>query len=80
MNEAPLNTDPGHWAHRFFPIAAAGAPEDVARLVVLLAAGLADSLSGRYLSVADDVPALSARADEIRAGDLLVLRLRTPAP
>ena len=68
---------PGHWAHRFFPSAAAGSADEAARLVVLLASGLADALSGRYLSVADDVQSLVAREAEIRAADLLVLRLRT---
>jgi NAD(P)-dependent dehydrogenase (short-subunit alcohol dehydrogenase family) len=70
---------PSHWAHRFFPTAASDSPADAARLVVLLASGVADALSGRYLSVADDVPALAAGADEVRANDLLVLRLRTAA-
>jgi NAD(P)-dependent dehydrogenase (short-subunit alcohol dehydrogenase family) len=68
---------PGHWAHRFFPTAATGTAAEAARLVVLLASGVADGLSGRYLSVTDDVPALAARAAELRATDRLVLRLRT---
>ena len=51
-------------------------PELAAELVLLLASGQADALSGRYLSVYDDVPALIARAEEIRRGDLYTLRLR----
>jgi NAD(P)-dependent dehydrogenase (short-subunit alcohol dehydrogenase family) len=51
-------------------------PECAAELVLLLARGEADGLSGRYLSVYDDVRALIARADEIRRDNLYTLRLR----
>lgn len=51
-------------------------PECAAELVLRLARGEADSLSGRYLSVYDDVGALIARADEIRRDNLYTLRLR----
>jgi NAD(P)-dependent dehydrogenase (short-subunit alcohol dehydrogenase family) len=50
--------------------------DPAARLVVTLASGAADSLSGRYLDVArDDVAALVARAEDIRQRDLLTLRI-----
>ena len=39
-----------------------------------LAAGDADSLSGRHLSVHDDLDALLARVQEVRSRDLYVLR------
>jgi NAD(P)-dependent dehydrogenase (short-subunit alcohol dehydrogenase family) len=51
-------------------------PDCAADLVTLLAQGQADGLSGRYLSVYDDVPALIARAEEIRRDNLYTLRLR----
>jgi NAD(P)-dependent dehydrogenase (short-subunit alcohol dehydrogenase family) len=51
-------------------------PDSAADLVLLLAEGTADSLSGRYVSVYEDVPALIARAEEIRRDNLYTLRLR----
>jgi NAD(P)-dependent dehydrogenase (short-subunit alcohol dehydrogenase family) len=50
-------------------------PERGAVLVVRLAAGQADALSGRYLTVHDDLDALIERAAEIRRDDLYMLRL-----
>jgi NAD(P)-dependent dehydrogenase (short-subunit alcohol dehydrogenase family) len=52
-------------------------PEAAARLIVYLASGQADALTGRYLGVADDIPALVRRAAEITERDLLTMRLRT---
>jgi NAD(P)-dependent dehydrogenase (short-subunit alcohol dehydrogenase family) len=54
-------------------------PERSAHLVLRLAAGHADALSGRYLTVDDDLDALAARAAEIQRDDLYTLRLREPA-
>jgi NAD(P)-dependent dehydrogenase (short-subunit alcohol dehydrogenase family) len=51
-------------------------PECAADLVLLLAQGKADALSGRFLSVYDDVRVLVARAEEIRRDNLYTLRLR----
>ena len=51
-------------------------PERAAELVVFLASGRADALSGRFLGPEDDREALVRRADEIREQDLLVLRPR----
>jgi NAD(P)-dependent dehydrogenase (short-subunit alcohol dehydrogenase family) len=51
-------------------------PERVGQLVVYLAAGLADRLSGRFIHVLDDVAELARRADVIERDDLYVLRLR----
>jgi len=49
-----------------------------ARLVVTLASGAADALSGCYFDVeTDDVAALVARAEEIRQRNLLTLRIAT---
>jgi NAD(P)-dependent dehydrogenase (short-subunit alcohol dehydrogenase family) len=51
-------------------------PELGASLVVFLAGGGGDRLSGRFLHALDDVQELLARIDEIEGGDLYALRLR----
>jgi NAD(P)-dependent dehydrogenase (short-subunit alcohol dehydrogenase family) len=51
-------------------------PERAGRLVVELATGRADALSGRFLHVLDDLDDLVARADEISRDDLYALRFR----
>jgi hypothetical protein len=45
-------------------------------LLVRVAAGEADPLSGRFLHAEDDLDELLADADRLVAGDLLTLRLR----
>ncbi|HSS90185.1 MAG TPA: SDR family oxidoreductase [Streptosporangiaceae bacterium] len=52
-------------------------PEEVVRLIIALASGRADRLSGRHLSVTDSLDALLPRIDEIERDDLHTLRLRT---
>lgn len=47
-----------------------------ARLVVRLASGEADALSGRFLHALDDLDDLIEREDEVRRRDLYTLRLR----
>ena len=51
-------------------------PSLAGKLVVQLASGRADALSGRFLHVLDDLDELIARADEVRADDLYALRMR----
>jgi NAD(P)-dependent dehydrogenase (short-subunit alcohol dehydrogenase family) len=51
-------------------------PERVAGLVVLVATGRADALSGRFLFALDDIEDLIRRAEEIRREDLYTVRLR----
>jgi NAD(P)-dependent dehydrogenase (short-subunit alcohol dehydrogenase family) len=51
-------------------------PERAGRLVVELARGRADALSGRFLHVLDDLDDLIARADEISRDDLYALLFR----
>lgn len=51
------------------------APEVAAELVTQLACGAADALSGRYISVADDLQELIASAEDIRRGEHHVLKL-----
>jgi NAD(P)-dependent dehydrogenase (short-subunit alcohol dehydrogenase family) len=57
-------------------------PERSADLVLRLALGHADAMTGRYLTVDDELDALIARAAEIQQDDLYTLRLRDgqPAP
>ncbi|MBN2405764.1 MAG: SDR family oxidoreductase [Coriobacteriia bacterium] len=71
-------------ARRWFPqiyehVARGGTgqpPELAADLVVFLASGKADALSGCFISIDDDVTAMVSRAEEIRANELYTLRLR----
>lgn len=49
-------------------------PEVVADLVLNLASGRADMLSGRLFSVSDNFDEIVRRADEVRSADLYVLR------
>jgi NAD(P)-dependent dehydrogenase (short-subunit alcohol dehydrogenase family) len=55
-------------------------PAQAAQLILELASGRGDCLSGRHLTVADDLDTLLGRSDEIRRGDLHTLRLCTGAP
>ena len=72
----------GEAGRRWRPWIAATAPEDytpaerVAGLLVRIAVGDADPLSGRFLHARDDLDALLADAARITADDLLTLRLR----
>ena len=49
-------------------------PEQAVELILRLAAGHGDSLSGRHLSVDDDLDAILARIHEVREHDLYLLR------
>jgi hypothetical protein len=51
-------------------------PETAAKLVVRLATGEADVLTGRYIGVHDDLEAMLRRSEEIVRGDLHTLRIR----
>ena len=51
-------------------------PDVVAGLVLTLASGRVDSLSGRLFSVGEDVDEIVRRADEVRANELRLLRVR----
>jgi NAD(P)-dependent dehydrogenase (short-subunit alcohol dehydrogenase family) len=52
-------------------------PEEAARLILALASGRADRLSGRHLSVTDSLDVLLPRIEQIERDDLHTLRLRT---
>jgi NAD(P)-dependent dehydrogenase (short-subunit alcohol dehydrogenase family) len=51
--------------------------EQVVSLVLFLASGRADRLTGRFLSALEDVAQMVAQAEEIEQGELYTLRLRT---
>jgi NAD(P)-dependent dehydrogenase (short-subunit alcohol dehydrogenase family) len=51
-------------------------PDQAADLILRLTAGRGDRLSGRHLTVTDDLDALLARIDQIQREDLHTLRLR----
>jgi len=59
-----------------FPVDAYVPPEQAARLCVRLATGRYDALSGRFLTVADDLDAILQRAGDIQAQELHTLRLK----
>ena len=50
-------------------------PERVEQLVLFLASGRGDALSGRFLHALDDFEELAERADEIRRNNLFAVRL-----
>ena len=52
--------------------------ERAAEFICRLASGQGDRLSGRYLTVFDDLRELAEQAEEIRHADLLTLRIQTP--
>ena len=72
----------GDAGRRWRPWIASVSPEDytpaerVAGLLVRIAAGDADPLSGRFLHARDNLDELLADASRITADDLLTLRLR----
>lgn len=68
------------WARRQFAEGRGADPDRAAELVVQLAAGRGDSLSGRHLSVHDDLDFLLERVDDIRRDDLCTLRVRELRP
>jgi NAD(P)-dependent dehydrogenase (short-subunit alcohol dehydrogenase family) len=50
-------------------------PERIGNLVVELASGLGDVLTGRYIDAHNELTDLLARADQIREADLYMLRV-----
>jgi NAD(P)-dependent dehydrogenase (short-subunit alcohol dehydrogenase family) len=55
----------------------ASPPELAAHLVLVLASGRADALSGCFIGIGDDVVKMVSRAEEIQRDGLHTLRLRT---
>jgi len=64
------------WLRRELAEGRGAEPHRAAQLVVQLAAGRGDSLSGRHISVHDDLDLLLERLDDIRRDDLCTLRVR----
>ena len=67
------------WLPAFSKVFAEGRdepPEALARLIVALASGRADVLSGRLLDSRSDLDEMISHAEEISRDDLHVLRLR----
>ncbi len=65
------------WFQEFFGEGRDDPPEGAVQLVLFLASGKGDALSGRFISARDDVVELVRRAEEIQQGELHTLRLRT---
>jgi NAD(P)-dependent dehydrogenase (short-subunit alcohol dehydrogenase family) len=77
--DAPTDSDAGKaaaWIRQEVLNGHAVSPEQAAAFVVTLASGAADALSGRYVTVHDDLPYLLSRAEEIGQHDLYTLKLR----
>jgi len=64
------------WAPSVFGTDAHVPLERAAELVLVLASGQADMLSGCYVDVYDDINMLIRRAEEIRRDDLYMMRIR----
>ena len=79
MTEYSLNSEAGQrwlpWFRRIFDEGIDVPAERPARLVLELASGKADALSGRLVSVFDDLILLCVHASEIDEKDLYLLRL-----
>ena len=81
MSEVTAQPDVAHWMqNRGFvfdieqdPIP----PERAGTVVVHMASGYADALSGRFITVQDDLAELVSSADSIRGNDLLTLRVES---
>jgi NAD(P)-dependent dehydrogenase (short-subunit alcohol dehydrogenase family) len=82
MAEEALTSEAGRrWMGWFRDIFDAGrdvTPEHAAELVLWLARGRGDALSGRFIARGDDLEDLRRRADAIVAADELALRVRRP--
>lgn len=79
---APADSPPGRlrdWARRELAEGRGAQPDQVAQLVLRIATGEVDRLSGRHLSVHDDIGFLLAHTDRILQDDLCVLRRRNPS-
>jgi hypothetical protein len=62
------------WARRELAEGGGAEPGQAVELRLRLAAGDGDALSGRHLSVHDDLDTVLDRLAEVRAGDLYVMR------
>jgi len=63
------------WVRKQYEAGHAVPAEAAVKSILFLASGAGDALSGRYLTVFDDLAILTASAEAIRRDDLLTLRL-----
>jgi NAD(P)-dependent dehydrogenase (short-subunit alcohol dehydrogenase family) len=79
MTEHVLESEAGKkwlpWFRKLFDQGRDVPAEKAAQLVVQLASGRADALSGRFLGVADDLAKLLGRLEEVKRGGLYALRV-----
>jgi len=76
LTEHVLAVEPGQrWFSRLKSPNWVG-PEEAAKLVLQLASGKADVLSGRYFRISDNIDDLVARAEEIKQRDVYALRVK----
>lgn len=80
MAEYSANSPEGQkwipWFRRLFDEGIAVPPERAAQLVLALVSGIADALSGRFISVMDDLKLILENAAEIEKEALYCLRVR----
>ena len=80
MTEQVLESEAGKkwlpWFRKLFDRGLDVPAEKAAQLVVQLASGRADALSGRFIDVADDLAKLLERLDEVKRDNLYTLRVR----
>jgi NAD(P)-dependent dehydrogenase (short-subunit alcohol dehydrogenase family) len=81
MADWALNSDAGRkwlpWFRDIFEQGRNVPPDHAVGLLLLLASGKADALSGRFFTVADDIPGLVDRVERGPSGELQTLRLIT---
>jgi NAD(P)-dependent dehydrogenase (short-subunit alcohol dehydrogenase family)/uncharacterized protein YndB with AHSA1/START domain len=81
MSEHSLNSPEGHkwlpWFRRIFDEGLDVPAERPAQLVLELASGRADALSGRFLTVSDNLDVLLGHVKQIEENNLYSLRVRT---
>lgn len=85
MSEYSLNSPEGKkwlpWFKRIFDEGLVVPPERPAELVLELVSGRLDSLSGRFLSIDDDLDQLLKKAEDLEQKNLYALKVeRLPAP
>jgi NAD(P)-dependent dehydrogenase (short-subunit alcohol dehydrogenase family) len=80
MTEHVLESEAGKkwlpWFRKLFDRARDVPAEKAAQLVVQLASGRADALSGRFIDISDDLTKLLERFDEVKSDNLYTLRVR----
>jgi NAD(P)-dependent dehydrogenase (short-subunit alcohol dehydrogenase family) len=80
MTEYVLESEAGKkwlpWFRKLYDRGLDVPAEKTAQLVLQLAAGRADALSGRLIDVSDDLAKLLKRLDEVKSADLYMLRVR----